>query len=80
MASEEGKVHEENNQSEKVEFSPTPEKEVLDDLANVEVVENWEEKVELESCPHCSRTFLPDRLKIHLKSCKADKPMKKRVT
>ena len=34
----------------------------------------------LESCPHCSRTFLPERLKIHLKSCKADRPLKKRIT
>lgn len=34
---------------------------------------------ELESCPHCSRTFLPERLKIHLKSCKAGKPLKPRT-
>lgn len=34
----------------------------------------------LESCPHCSRTFLPERLAIHLRSCKADRPLKKRIT
>jgi hypothetical protein len=33
----------------------------------------------LESCPHCSRTFLPERLKIHLKSCKAERPLKMRA-
>ena len=46
--------------------------------------ENWEEVSEqfdptaLESCPHCNRTFLPERLEIHLRSCKADRPLKKR--
>lgn len=30
-------------------------------------------------CPNCSRTFFPDRLNMHLKSCKPDKPMKKAV-
>lgn len=29
---------------------------------------NWNENV-LEPCQNCGRTFLPDRLKIHLKSC-----------
>jgi hypothetical protein len=24
----------------------------------------------LEPCPHCARTFLPDRLVVHLRSCK----------
>ena len=61
-------------------FSPTPEKkEQVRELEKVEVVEDWEEKVDLVSCPHCSRTFLPDRLKIHLKSCKADRPLKMRM-
>ena len=23
----------------------------------------------LQPCPHCARTFLPDRLKVHLRSC-----------
>ena len=26
----------------------------------------------LEPCPNCGRTFLPDRLIVHLKSCKGD--------
>lgn len=34
---------------------------------------------QLESCPNCGRTFLPDRLAIHLKSCKVEAPAK-RVT
>ena len=34
----------------------------------------------LESCPHCSRTFRPAALAIHLRSCKADRPLKKRIT
>ena len=29
---------------------------------------NYNEKG-LEACPNCARTFLPDRLEIHLKSC-----------
>ena len=33
-----------------VEFSPTPEK--SKDLTNVEVIEDFEAKVDLESCPH----------------------------
>ena len=28
---------------------------------------------DLEPCPHCQRRFLPDRLKVHLNSCKAAK-------
>ena len=34
-------------------------------------------KSQMESCPHCSRTFFQGRLNLHLKSCKANKPMKK---
>ena len=30
----------------------------------------------MEQCPHCGRTFLQGRLKIHLKSCKGGKPIK----
>ena len=30
----------------------------------------------LVKCPHCERTFLPDRLEIHLRSCFKDKPLK----
>ena len=41
--------------------------------------DQFEEKV-LESCPNCGRTFLPDRLAIHLRSCKENKPLtQKRV-
>ncbi len=29
-------------------------------------------------CKNCERTFLPDRLVIHLRSCKPGKPLKKR--
>ena len=36
---------------------------------NDEAFTNWNEKV-LEACPNCARTFLPDRLEIHLKSCR----------
>jgi hypothetical protein len=39
--------------------------------------EEVKENICLESCPHCERTFLPERLQIHLRSCKADKPLKK---
>ena len=27
-------------------------------------------------CPHCSRTFLEDRIQIHLKSCTSENPHK----
>ena len=43
-----------------------------------EIDENWEQIV-LESCQHCSRTFLPERLEIHQRSCKADRPLKRRT-
>lgn len=31
---------------------------------------NYNEKA-LDACPNCRRTFLPDRLIVHLKSCKS---------
>ena len=34
------------------------------------------EKNELASCPNCTRTFFPERLASHLKSCKPGKPLK----
>ena len=42
-----------------------------DDLEsyNKEAFTNWNEKV-LEACPGCARTFLPDRLEVHMRSCK----------
>ncbi|GET87714.1 hypothetical protein, conserved [Leishmania tarentolae] len=30
----------------------------------------------LEACPNCSRKFLPDRLVVHLRSCRTDNPAK----
>ena len=33
----------------------------------------------LEPCPHCGRTFRPEALTRHLKSCTADKPLKRRI-
>ena len=37
---------------------------------NDEAFKNYNEKA-LDACPNCGRTFLPDRLVVHLKSCKA---------
>ena len=37
----------------------------------------FEDNRNLETCPHCSRTFLSDRLQKHLKMCNAEKPFKK---
>jgi hypothetical protein len=36
---------------------------------NADAFKNYNEKA-LEPCPNCGRTFLPDRLVVHLKSCK----------
>ena len=36
---------------------------------NEKAFKNYNEKA-LEPCPNCGRTFLPDRLIVHLKSCK----------
>merc|ERR1719162_2604365 len=35
---------------------------------NEAALNTWNEEV-LEACPNCGRTFLPDRLEIHLRSC-----------
>ena len=35
----------------------------------------WEQSV-LERCPFCERTFTPEALKRHAKSCTADNPAK----
>ena len=35
---------------------------------NNDAMKNYNEKV-LEACPNCARTFLPDRLIVHLRSC-----------
>lgn len=37
--------------------------------------EHWEKEV-LESCQHCGRRFKPEALKIHNRSCTAEKPAK----
>ena len=36
---------------------------------NEAALESFEAEV-MEACPHCARTFLPDRLEVHLRSCK----------
>ena len=43
---------------------------------NENAYKNWKVNV-LEACPHCNRTFLPEKLPIHLKGCSKDKPLKK---
>ena len=35
---------------------------------NEDALTNWNDNV-LEACPNCGRTFLPDRLIIHMRSC-----------
>ena len=37
---------------------------------NDDAFKNYNEKV-LEPCPNCGRTFLPDRLVVHMRSCKS---------
>ena len=39
---------------------------------NDEAYEEYNNKA-LMACPNCSRTFLPDRLEVHLRSCKIPK-------
>jgi hypothetical protein len=31
--------------------------------------------LQLEACPNCGRTFYPDRLQVHLKSCRPNDPL-----
>ena len=45
---------------------------------NENAFKNFDEQA-LVQCPNCARTFLADRLQIHLKSCKAGKPLKMRA-
>jgi hypothetical protein len=35
---------------------------------NTDATKNYNEKA-LDACPNCGRTFLPDRLIVHLRSC-----------
>jgi uncharacterized OB-fold protein len=39
---------------------------------NEDAYKAYNEKA-LEACPNCGRTFLPDRLLVHLKSCHTKK-------
>jgi hypothetical protein len=45
---------------------------------NEEAFNKWDVEA-LLPCPHCARTFLPDRLEIHLRSCTKEKPLKARL-
>lgn len=42
---------------------------------NEDAYKNWDQNI-LEPCPHCNRTFLPERIHYHLKACTADRPLK----
>jgi hypothetical protein len=49
------------------------------DVYNDDAMKSYNDKA-LDACPHCGRTFLPDRLIIHLKSCgKGKEPSGKSV-
>jgi hypothetical protein len=43
---------------------------------NEQAYKQWDSEA-LSACPHCKRTFLPDRLVIHLRSCTAEAPQKR---
>ncbi|GAQ83333.1 hypothetical protein KFL_001440210 [Klebsormidium nitens] len=45
------------------------------DAFNEAMYEHWEKEV-LESCAYCGRRFKPEALKIHNRSCTAEKPAK----
>ena len=45
---------------------------------NNQAYDKWDTEA-LIACPHCARTFLPDRLEIHLRSCTKERPLKARV-
>lgn len=38
---------------------------------NNDALKTYNDKA-LDACPNCGRTFLPDRLIVHLKSCKGE--------
>ena len=46
---------------------------------NQNAMTNWNDNV-LEACPNCERTFNARPLEIHLKSCKAGKPLKPKLS
>uniref|UniRef100_A0A7S4V0I3 C2HC/C3H-type domain-containing protein n=1 Tax=Alexandrium monilatum TaxID=311494 RepID=A0A7S4V0I3_9DINO len=61
-------------QKPKGERRPVPQRPELgpgmtQEQANDKVLQHWNDEV-LEKCPNCGRTFLPDRLQVHLRSCK----------
>ena len=41
--------------------------------SNEAVHQPWDQRT-LSPCPHCGRTFLPDRLEVHLRSCRPTAP------
>ena len=43
---------------------------------NEQAYSKWDSEA-LSCCPNCARTFLPDRLAIHLRSCRPDSPQKR---
>jgi hypothetical protein len=44
---------------------------------NASAFDDYNKKA-LEPCPNCARTFLPDRLEVHLKSCRSSNTPNKR--
>jgi hypothetical protein len=49
------------------------------EMYNEAAYSKWDTEA-LVPCTNCGRTFLPDRLQIHLRSCKPGKPLKMRYT
>ena len=45
---------------------------------NSQAMNDWNDKV-LEPCPNCGRTFLPDRLVVHLRSCNKQAGLKNKI-
>ncbi|KAI8909739.1 hypothetical protein EDD86DRAFT_144932 [Gorgonomyces haynaldii] len=76
------KWHLEQSKFPKSQRKPLPQKPVIDQSIPRTAKEEAEQYNELanqtfldqarDECPNCARKFLPDRLLVHLKSCKAD--------
>jgi len=49
--------------------APTEQEGMTRDEYNAAAYEKWNDEA-LMACPNCGRTFLPDRLEVHLRSCK----------
>ena len=45
------------------------------DAYNQQAYTNWNDNI-LEPCPNCGRTFLPEKIPMHMKGCKKGKPLK----